>query len=133
MPKYYLTQNVNRPVGPVEKPFRFEATEYFVATNSWWGTFEAESAEDIATLEALVGTGGIFEISEEEFLREDVKKKRPYVSPSLVELKSWHAPQPGPPKPDVGPAVVAEVETVESALTPKTVAVAKPTKGSSKK
>lgn len=124
MPEYYLTQNAAKAVEVAGKKFVFEPAEFFSPTNSWWGTLAAEDPADIEALDAAAAKGLVEKLSEDDYAKFEVKKKKPSVSPNLIALKQWHAPQIGGQM-DVAPAAVdkraVELEDIASALEAKPV------------
>jgi hypothetical protein len=129
MTKFYQVTNAARAVEAGGKKFFFEPTEFFSSTNSTWGIYATEDAGDIALLDALVVTKRIYRLTEQEYIRAEEKKKTLGVSPSLIGLKNWHAPQMGAQsQPAAAPVVVAEPESVEEALAPRAAVRVSPKK-----
>lgn len=123
MTKYYQTTNASRVVEAAGKQIRFEPTEFLPATNSTWGIYATSDEPEIIALDTLVSMGRIYEITEREYGLADLKKKSLNVKPSLIELKPWHGPQSGAPRPAAVPVAVApEPEPLDEVLAPKPAA-----------
>lgn len=129
MSKYYLSKDVSKPVNVGGKLFTFTACDYFEPSHSWWGTFAAETAEDIAALDEAVTLRAITEITEEEYLSFEQKKNTAKRSKNFIDFASKHPPQTSAPS-GQGVRVVEEpapvkpepqlaMESFEDAITAK--------------
>ena len=125
---FYLTTNTAKPVQAAGKTFPFEPAEYMVATHSWWGTYKTDKADEIAVLDELAARGLIDVISEEDYQKLEVKKKRQSGSLNLIFSQNAHGFQESKPVPAASPAaspaaepshVSRMVETTEDILSPK--------------
>lgn len=130
MTKYYLSRDTSRPVFVESRKYLFDPCLFSQASNTWWGTFVAETPAHLADMAAAEAAGLCTEIDSGDWKIYQAKKKHSRPVSNLIDLGQSHAPQQlsapsGRPvevvesRPPAKAAVKMEAETLEEVISPR--------------
>lgn len=88
MTRYFLTENANADYKVAGRQIVFTPTHKVPQSNSWWGTLKTDDPDLLDKLETLLVTNRVSEISEEDYEKFELKKKKENTPRTSIALKN---------------------------------------------